>query len=272
MNLHTGGATIVDLPAQREPLTGAVTTDVDIIVPVWNEEQRIGDTLVSITTHAAGTGLNVCVTVVDNGSVDRTAEVVDTVNRAAPPGVVVRLLGCSRQGKGAAVRRGVMASRARWVGFCDADLATPPEALDDVLHALDLGADVVIGSRRCSGARVEIPQPLARRLGSAGFRALTRPWTNGVKDSQCGFKFFSRRAAHDIFSRSVVNGFTFDVELLGLAARLGYDVVELPVEWRDRAGSSFRVWSNGRQVLSELRAARASLSTVAGETRVVRGS
>lgn len=237
--------------------------DLEIVIPVWNEEQRIGGTLAAITAHAATTGLRVSVTVVDNGSVDRTADVVDKISRRPTPGVDVRLLGCSRQGKGAAVRRGVLASRATWVGFCDADLATPPEALDAVIAQLHDGAPVVIGSRRCEGASVAVRQPLGRRVGSAGFRLLTTPLAPGIRDTQCGFKFFTAEAAGEIFGRSVVDGFSFDVELLALATRLGYPVHEVPVQWMDQAGSSFRVWTDGRQVLRELRRARASLTAAA---------
>lgn len=233
--------------------------DLDVVVPVWNEEQRIGRTLEAVTAHAATTGLRVLVTVVDNGSVDRTAEVVDRVDAATPDRVSVRLLGCSRQGKGAAVRRGILASRARWVGFCDADLATPPEALDDVLVRLRAGDDVVIGSRRCAGARVEVGQPLARRLGSLGFRALTRSITR-VADSQCGFKFFTADAAREIFSRSSVDGFTFDVELLGLARRLGHAVTEVPVDWSDQAGSSLSLSADGPRILTEMVRVRRALA------------
>ena len=233
--------------------------DLDVIVPVWNEEQRIGRTLEAVTAHAATTGLRVVVTVVDNGSVDRTAEVVDRVDAATPERVRVRLLGCSRQGKGAAVRRGVLASRARWVGFCDADLATPPEALDDVLVRLSAGDPVVIGSRRCAGARVEVGQPPTRRLGSLGFRVLTQPITH-VADSQCGFKFFTAAAAREIFSRSTVDGFTFDVELLGLAHRLGHRVTEVPVDWSDQAGSSLSLTADGPTILAELLAVRRALA------------
>lgn len=252
----------IPVPRTGPPADGelAAAPDIDIIVPVWNEERRIGSTLGAITSHAALTGLTVTVTVIDNGSVDRTVEVVDAAQAGAGEGVTVRLLGCSRQGKGAAVRRGVLASRGRWVGFCDADLATPPETLDEVVRRMERGAEVVIGSRRCAGARVAVSQPLRRRIGSAGFRRLTQAMTPGIADSQCGFKFFSAGAAREIFSRSVVDGFAFDVELLALAARLRYPIDEVPVDWRDQPGSSFSIWADGRRVLQDLRVARASVA------------
>ena len=196
----------------------------------------------------------------DNGSVDRTAEVVDEVAERSPDNTALRLIGCARQGKGAAVRRGLLTSTARWRGFCDADLSTPPEVLTQVLGHLTQGAPVVIGSRRAPGASYAVPQPLVRRLGSSTFRMLTRPLVGGVADTQCGFKFFSGEAADQIFRRVTANGFAFDVEVLAVAHRLGMPVVEVPVRWTDQEGSSFHVWSHGKRVVSEVVAVRASLA------------
>ena len=234
--------------------------DLDIVVPVYNEEARLGETLRALTAHTATLPLRVLITVVDNGSVDRTAEVADEVVERRPANTALRLIGCSRQGKGAAVRRGILAGTARWRGFCDADLSTPPHVLTDVIAHLEQGAPVVIGSRRAPGASYAVPQPLVRRLGSSTFRMLTRPLVGDVADTQCGFKFFSGEAAEQIFSRVTANGFAFDVEVLAVAHRLGLPVVEVPVRWTDQAGSSFQVWSHGKRVLSEVVAVRATLA------------
>jgi dolichyl-phosphate beta-glucosyltransferase len=239
--------------SQRKP-------DLDVVVPAYNEEARLGATLRALTEHMATLPLEVRVTVVDNGSVDRSAEVVDEVAERSPDNTVLRVIGCARQGKGAAVRRGLLASTARWRGFCDADLSTPPQVLTDVVAHLERGAPVVIGSRRAPGASYAVPQPLVRRFGSSTFRMLTRPLVGGVADTQCGFKFFSAEAAEQVFRRVTVNGFAFDVEVLAVAHRLGLPVVEVPVRWTDQAGSSFHVWSHGRRVLSEVVAVRASLA------------
>lgn len=238
---------------QRKP-------DLDIVVPAYNEEARLGATLRALTTHTSTLPLAVSVTVVDNGSVDRSADVVDEVAEQSPANTTLRLIGCARQGKGAAVRRGLLASDARWRGFCDADLSTPPQVLTDVLAHLQQGAPLVIGSRRAPGASYAVPQPLVRRLGSSTFRMLTRPLVGGVADTQCGFKFFSGEAAEAIFRRVTADGFAFDVEVLAVATRLGYPIVEVPVTWTDQAGSSFSVWSHGRRVVSEVFAVRAALA------------
>jgi glycosyltransferase involved in cell wall biosynthesis len=253
----------IDLSAKGDTPVGSSDLDLDIVVPVFNEESRLGPTLRALTAHTATLPLSVRVTVVDNGSVDRTAEVVDEAAGRSPQNTSVRLIGCSRQGKGAAVRRGLLASTARWRGFCDADLSTPPQVLTDVVAHLGRGASVVIGSRRVAGAGYEVAQPLVRRLGSSTFRLMTRPLVGGVADTQCGFKFFSAEAAEQIFSRVTANGFAFDVEVLAVANRLGLPVVEVPVRWTDQEGSSFSVWTHGRRVLSEVLAVHASLGRMA---------
>jgi dolichyl-phosphate beta-glucosyltransferase len=242
---------------------GQSDIDLDIVVPVFNEEQRLGPTLRALTAHTATLPLAVRITVVDNGSVDRTAEVVDEVAARRAGNTAVRLIGCARQGKGAAVRRGLLDSTARWRGFCDADLSTPPGVLTNVLGHLALDAPVVIGSRRVAGAGYVVPQPLVRRIGSRTFRLMTRPMVGDVADTQCGFKFFTAEAAEQVFRRVTANGFAFDVEVLAVAKRLGYPVVEVPVRWTDQAGSSFSVWTHGRRVLSEVRAVHASLARMA---------
>ena len=224
--------------SQHEP-------DLDIVVPVYNEESRLGATLRALTAHTASLPMSVAITVVDNGSVDRTADVVDEVAERSPDNTALRLIGCARQGKGAAVRRGLLASTARWRGFCDADLSTPPEVLTQVLGHLTQGAPVVIGSRRAPGASYAVPQPLVRRLGSSTFRMLTRPLVGGVADTQCGFKFFRREIVQTAIARVRTTGFAFDVELLAQVQLSGGKIVELPVAWTDAAGSTFHPVRDG---------------------------
>lgn len=234
--------------------------DLDVVVPVYNEEARLPATLRALIAHTATLPLGVMITVVDNGSVDRSAEAVDEVAEARPGNTALRVIGCSRQGKGAAVRRGLLASTARWRGFCDADLSTPPQVLTDVVSHLEQDRPVVIGSRRAPGASYEVSQPLVRRLGSSAFRAMTRPLVGDVADTQCGFKFFTAEAAQQIFSRVTADGFAFDVEVLAIAKRLGMPVVEVPVRWTDQPGSSFHVWTHGRRVVSEVLAVHSAMA------------
>ena len=227
--------------------------DLEVIVPAFNEQDRIGETLRALATQLQDLPLRSRLRVIDNGSTDRTAETVDEVS-AAHRDIVVVIEGCSTQGKGSAVARGILTSPAAWVGFADADLATPASAIVDACAYLGEGWPVVIGSRHLQASRMVVDQPLHRRAGGAAFRLMTRSLAANLdfSDTQCGFKFFERSAAQDIFSRTVLAGFAFDVEVLSLAVGLGYPVKEFPVEWTDRDGSTFRPVHHGAEVARDL--------------------
>jgi glycosyltransferase involved in cell wall biosynthesis len=159
--------------------------------------------------------------------------------------VDVVVIGCSRAGKGAAVRRGLLTSTSPLVGFYDADLATPLETLEATVEALQSGADAVIASRHVPGASFVVPQRLRRRAGGDVFRLLTRKLVPGVADTQCGFKFFRREIVQTAIARVRTTGFAFDVELLAHVQRAGGKIVELPVAWTDAAGSTFHPIRDG---------------------------
>jgi dolichyl-phosphate beta-glucosyltransferase len=245
----------------------AFTVDLELVIPAYNEEHRLTRTLIVLADHLRRIPLRTALRVIDNGSSDRTAECVD---RLAATGVPVTVTGCSRRGKGAAVARGMVTSRARWVGFCDADLATPAAAIDDALAMLQDGRQVVIGSRRCKGAELAVRQPLVRRLGGAGFRLLTRRFSGPVTDTQCGFKFFEATAAQRIFSEITTAGFAFDLEVVARARALDLTLQEFPVAWSDQGGSSFRPLADGRRVAGELWRLHRSLSRLPVVPEVVR--
>jgi glycosyltransferase involved in cell wall biosynthesis len=240
--------------------------DLEIVVPAFNEQQRIAPTLLALVEHMRSMSLCGVVRVVDNGSSDRTADVVDRVIAAVGADRVI-ISGCSRRGKGSAVTRGVLSSVARWIGFCDADLATPASALDDAVSYLKEGWPVVVGSRRCKGAVLHVEQPLLRQAGAKAFHFATRELAGGVLDTQCGFKFFQRTAAHQIFAHTAISGFAFDVEVLAHARALNLPVKEFPVEWTDRPGSTFRPMRDGLEVALDLWALRKEIRA-AGTARV----
>ena len=189
-----------------------------------------------VSGYLAEQPLSSRIVVVNNGSADRTTEVVDRMAEGPVPVVVI---GCSAPGKGAAVRRGVLTSNASYLGFCDADLATPIDVLGAVLPLLQDGVDVVVGSRHAPGSNIQVRQPLMRRIGGWAFRRSARSVVPAVCDTQCGFKFFRTAAARQIFSRARVDDFAFDVEILALASELGLNLFEAPVAWSDQDSSSF---------------------------------
>jgi glycosyltransferase involved in cell wall biosynthesis len=235
-------------------------------VPAYNEEKRIARTLETMRAYLAAQHYSAAIVVVDNGSVDRTVDAVAELQFAHD--IPIHLINCAPRGKGAAVRRGVLSSSAQVVGFCDADLATPIETLDAAWPLL-LDFPIVIGSRRLTGASYVRYQPLLRRFGGWGFRMLAGRVVPTVSDTQCGFKLFRGTVARRLFAMTREDGFAFDVELLALATALGVPVGEVPVNWSDQPGSSFRPVQDGIATMRALVAVSRRLrEEAAGRGRV----
>jgi len=224
---------------------------IEIIVPARNEARRLPDGLAALCRKAAALPVPVGILVVDSASTDATSEVV----RRWPAGPVpVRLLQCARPGKGRAVRTGLLATRAPFVGFCDADMATDLSALDVAIGLLAAGNSLVVGSRGLAGSVVTNRHSAVRRAGAAVFRALARQVVPGATDTQCGFKFFSGPLARAAALRLTTPGFAFDIELIALCQRLGATLTEFPVCWRDIPGSTFSVPRHSAAALREVAA------------------
>ncbi len=233
-----------------EPLSGVSGPAwLQIIVPARNEEARLSEGLSRLCAKAAELPVAIDILVVDNASTDGTADIV--LNWPQEP-VPVRLIRADQRGKGAAVRVGLLASTAPYVGYCDADMAADLSALENVIDEFTAGHQIVIGSRAHSGSKVEARHSAIRKLGAALFRSAARTVAVGVGDTQCGFKFFSgplaRKAAVDLSAR----GFAFDVELIARCRQLGADVIEIPVSWRDMPGSTFSVWRHSLGAFTEV--------------------
>jgi dolichyl-phosphate beta-glucosyltransferase len=224
-------------------------TELEVIIPAFNEERRLPRTLSTTIEHLASRSWSSAVVVVDNNSVDRTVEIVEQARNSI---VKVHMIGCSDRGKGAAVRRGILTSTARYIGFIDADNATPIVALDDAMELLKEGYDAVIASRRVSGGRYVVGQPVLRRSGGWAFRQLAHLSLPAVADTQCGFKFFAGPLVREIARTCRINGFAFDVEVLARIARTGHTCTELPVAWSDVPGSTFSGWRDGLRSFTDL--------------------
>jgi dolichyl-phosphate beta-glucosyltransferase len=221
----------------------AAVRRISVIVPAYNEAAALADHLPEIFAYGAARSLATEVLVVDDGSTDGSAELLGELARDRSD---LRLLRQPRNlGKGAAVRRGLLAASGEIRGFTDADAATRITELDRLLPAFASGAGVVIGSRARRGEGVVVEAKLHRKVMGRVFNAFLRLLLGlrdvegrTIADTQCGFKWLTAGAAQAIFSRAVVDGFAFDVELLYLANRLALPVVEVPVNWTDRGTSS----------------------------------
>lgn len=212
----------------------AVPVAVTVVVPAFNETLRLPTALRALEAYFTATTRPFEILVVDDGSTDQTVSVVE---RLAIPTVRVLKLPTNR-GKGAAVRAGMLAARHPWVLMTDADLSTPIEEFTFLSRAIESGADIAIGSRAAVGARIEVHQHPLRELAGRAFNHLVRSLlVRGIKDTQCGFKLFTREAARRIFTHGLTDGFSFDVEALFLAQRGGMVIAEVPVLWRHHAST-----------------------------------
>jgi dolichyl-phosphate beta-glucosyltransferase len=222
-----------------------------IVMPAYNEGKRIGLALEKTLAYLDRQPFASQVIVVDDGSHDNTIQVIEDYARASN----LRLLrNESNRGKGYSIRRGVAEATGRYVGFADADYKTPIEEFDKLLPWLQDGFDVVIGSRGLQESRIEVAQPLYRQLGSKAFAAVMHLLIglSEIHDTQCGFKFFRREVALDVFSRQQVDGYMFDVESLAIAEGLGYRIKQVPIRWHNDADSRYKVVSGTLRNLAEL--------------------
>jgi dolichyl-phosphate beta-glucosyltransferase len=213
---------------------------ITLILPAYNEVARIAGTIQTAQRYFAARGYTYEIIVAADGD-DGTREVVREIGRAVP---AVRVIGSEeRRGKGYGIREAMKLAQGHFVGFADADDKTPIEDLDKVLELLLQERDVVIGSRAEPESRIDRQQPLYRRVGSRLFAFFMHAVAGlpEIKDTQCGFKFFGREAALDLFRRQRIDGYMFDVEILYLARKVGYRIGQVPVRWKDDGDSRLRL-------------------------------
>ena len=207
--------------------------DISVVIPAYNEAERLGSTLERAVDYLSRRNLSYEVLVVDDGSRDRTIQVAEAF---ADRGV--RVIRHERnRGKGAAIKTGVLASRGAEVLLSDADASTPIEELEKLQRRLP-EAPVVLGSRAVAGADIRQHQPIYREVMGKTFNLIIRlVGVRGLNDTQCGFKLLEGEVAREIGAELTVDGFAYDVELVFLARRHGHRVVEVGVIWVDSPDS-----------------------------------
>lgn len=241
--------------------------DLTVVIPVFNEAKRIAEPLDRLGTYLRRHHPASEIVLADDGSTDGTADIVRGLT--AELDITLRVLPSAvNRGKGNAIRRGMVAARGALVLMTDADLSTPIEELERLVAAVQAGADVAIGSRKMAGAVIEERQPWLREAMGRVFTWLSQRFVVDVSDVTCGFKLFRREAAHAVFSQVTLDDWSFDAEALFLTRYLGYELVEVPVRWRDATGTKVR---RGRDaVQSALGLARVVANRARG--RYVRGA
>jgi dolichyl-phosphate beta-glucosyltransferase len=209
-----------------------------IVVPAYNESARLGSTIERIVAYLDSRCVaNAEIIVVDDGSTDDTAALVERYSER--DGRIRLISNPGNRGKGYAVRNGVLNARGEWVLFSDADLSSPIEELENlVAAAIEADAPIAIGSRALDRSLVKTHQSAAREFSGRFFNFVMRFITGlSFQDTQCGFKLYQRDAAAAVFALQRLDGFSFDVEDLVIAKRLGIRAVEVPVEWANVEGS-----------------------------------
>ena len=215
-----------------------------IIVPAYNEKARIGKTLEQILAHLRQQAWNAEIVIVDDGSRDETFQIATQYASENPQVRIIQNPG--NQGKGYSVRNGMLNARGEILLFTDADLSSPIGEATKLFVALEQGADVAIGSRWLDPSLQFQRQPLKRRIMSRSFNMFLRVLLAfPYRDTQCGFKAFTRRAAHMIFPLQRVTRWGFDPEILYLAHSLDLKVAEVPVAWGHDERSTIHPWRDG---------------------------
>jgi len=222
-----------------------------IVIPAYNESERLGATLEKVLAYVRQQGWDAEVIVVNDGSRDNTAEIVRDFAAKNP---ILRLVeNPGNRGKGYSVRNGILNSRGDIVVFSDADLSSPIEEMPKLLEALAGGADIAIGSRWLKAELQTHRQSLHRQLFGRVFNGLNRVVLGlKYKDTQCGFKAFTRRAAQAILPLQRIERWGFDPEILFLARKFGFRVAEVPVRWGHVGGTRINPLMDGARMFQEM--------------------
>jgi len=222
-----------------------------IVIPAYNENQRLGATLEKALAYLRQQRWDAEVIVVDDGSRDNTSEIVRAF--AAKDSAVRLLENPGNRGKGYSVRNGILSARGDVVVFSDADLSSPIEEMPKLLQALAAGADIAIGSRWLRAELQTRRQSLHRQAFGRLFNLFLRIILGlRFKDTQCGFKAFTRRAAQTILPLQRIERWGFDPEILFLARKFGFRVEEVPVQWGHSGGTRLHPLIDGARMFQEM--------------------
>jgi len=224
-----------------------------IVIPAYNEEERIGSSLARIVQYLVSQSFTWEIVLVDDGSTDQTAAVARRVSAELGCGCLQIVQHAPNRGKGYAVREGMLRAAGGYVLMCDADLATPIEELAGFWRFVEEGYDIVIASRPLPQSQLLARQPLYRELGGRTLNLLIRALAvPGIRDTQCGFKLFRREAVQRIFPICTLDGFGFDIEVLHIAQKFGLRIREVPVRWYHLPGSKVRPFRDGFRMLADI--------------------
>lgn len=224
-----------------------------VVMPAYNEEKNISEAIRRVRAFMSHQKYEWELLIVDDGSGDNTADVARNALAKDPEPRVQLFSSDLNKGKGASVKKGVLASHGERVLVTDADLSSPMKEVQVLLNALDRGFDVAIGSRAIREAGRDVQQSFKRTLSGRIFNLFVRGLVlSGLKDTQCGFKCFKKEVARKLFSEMTLDGFAFDVEILCLARKNGYKIKEVPVMWRQGKDSRVKLFRDSFAMVGDL--------------------
>ncbi|MCE5238011.1 glycosyltransferase family 2 protein [bacterium] len=225
--------------------------DLSLIIPAYNEAQRLQPSLGKILAYLRACDFRAEVVIVDDGSSDGTGDLARELLEGRTAYRILR--NEPNRGKALSVKRGLLEGHGRYLLFSDADLSTPIEEADKLLAELRAGADVAIASRQLPGSKLAVHQPWYREIGGRAFGRLNQlVLLPGIPDSQCGFKAFTREAAHRILEHQKLAGWAFDAELLYIARKLGLKIAQVPVTWINDPNSKVKMLTDGMKMVRDL--------------------
>lgn len=221
---------------------------ISVVIPAYNEERRLPNTLRTIIDFVSVRNEEFEIIVVDDGSKD------STYNSAKEFGDSIYVYTLEKNsGKGAAVRKGVLEATGDLIFFTDADLSTPIYEMDKLLNDLKNSFDISIGSRAVDYSMIKVHQPFYREFMGKTFNKIVQLLViKGIKDTQCGFKGFKNKVAKETFSKTLIDGFSFDVEVLYIARKLNYKISEVPVEWYNDQQTKINPIKDSYKMLKEI--------------------
>ena len=254
MHPDAGAGGAVNPAAESRASAHQAPPGLSVVIPAFNEEARLGETLDELTTFLQRQPWDWEIRVVDDGSSDGTCGIVEAYRQKNPRVVLQRE---PHRGKGGAVKAGLLSATRAYRFICDADLSMPVSELPRFLPTASNPFDIAIGSREGVGAR-RVGEPLTRHVAGRVFNyAVQRLMVPGINDTQCGFKLFTATAVETIFPRVTVDGWAFDIEVLTIARAWGLKVIEVPIEWHYRRASQLSLIRDGARMFLELLRIRA---------------
>jgi dolichyl-phosphate beta-glucosyltransferase len=225
--------------------------ELSVIIPLYNEEKRISQTISVIADYLKRNLKSYEIILVNDGSTDNTLLVIKKIQEELQNIVIIE--NQKNKGKGYSIRRGVLEVKGKYILFSDADLSTPIEEIERLMPKLEEGFNIAIGSRGLPDSRILLHQGKIRENMGRIFGFIVRKFIGlKIRDTQCGFKLFPKKVANLIFREQTINGFSFDVEFLLIAKEKGLRIAEVPIVWRDSNESKVNIFTEPVKMLRDL--------------------